>query len=100
MATCNAILLTAVLFFNAGLPMLGTQNTSPEKPIQGSQLAIVPLPIVPGGASRVWLDTTRNRYSCSYERQYGKSKRGEYMTERQAKERGARPQNKSRCPSR
>ncbi|ADW71599.1 hypothetical protein [Granulicella tundricola] len=76
------------------------QSIVSDKSVQAKQPDIVDLPIVPSGASRVWLDTARNHYRCSYERQYGKSKTGEYLTEKEARDKGARPFNKRGCPSR
>jgi hypothetical protein len=101
MAALTTLFFATFLFVNTPPAFLGTgQSDASDKSTQVRQPDIVDLPIVPDGASRVWLDTARNLYRCSYERQYGKSKKGEYLTERHARDRGARPFNKKGCPSR
>jgi hypothetical protein len=100
-AALTTLFFATFLFVNTPLAFLGAgQSDASNKSTQPKQPAIVDLPTVPDGASRVWLDTASNLYRCSYERQFGKSKKGQYLTERQARNRGARPFNKKGCPSR
>lgn len=46
---------------------------------------------------RVWVNLPTKVYHCPGTRWYGKTKRGEYMTQGQAKERGHRPARNRRC---
>ena len=50
-----------------------------------------------GGPGRVWLNTTSNVYHCAGDRWYGKTKEGAFMSEAQAKAKGARPDNGNGC---
>jgi Protein of unknown function (DUF3761) len=50
-----------------------------------------------GGADKVWLNTASNVYHCPGTRYYGKTKAGAYMTEAEAKAKGARPDHGKAC---
>lgn len=50
-----------------------------------------------GGNDRVWVNTASGVYHCPGGRWYGKTKQGEYMTEREARERGDRPDHGKSC---
>ncbi len=50
-----------------------------------------------GGEGKVWLNTASNVYHCPGTRYYGKTKAGEYMTEAEAKAKGARPDHGKPC---
>jgi hypothetical protein len=53
----------------------------------------------PVGNGQVWVNTASNVYHCPGTRWYGKTKKGEYMSEAQAKAQGARPGNGKTCGS-
>jgi hypothetical protein len=50
-----------------------------------------------GGADKVWLNTSSNVYHCPGTKYYGTTKAGAYMTEAEAKAKGARPDRGKPC---
>jgi len=52
-----------------------------------------------GGAGMVWLNSSSNVYHCQGDRWYGKTKHGAYMSEADAKAKGARPDHNKPCGS-
>ena len=67
------------------------QSTSAEKPKAGKS------PAPGGGPDKVWVNTASNVYHCPGTRYYGTTKAGSYMTEDEAKAKGARPDHGKPC---
>jgi hypothetical protein len=54
-------------------------------------------PAAGGGADKVWVNTASNVYHCPGTKYYGTTKAGAYMTEADAKAKGARPDHGQPC---
>lgn len=52
---------------------------------------------VGGGAGKVWVNSKSNTYHCQSDRYYGKTKEGAYMTEAEAKVKGAHADHGKAC---
>ncbi|MFC5499368.1 DUF3761 domain-containing protein [Caenimonas terrae] len=50
-----------------------------------------------GGAGKVWVNEASKVYHCEGDRYYGRTKKGEYMSEQEAKAHGARASHKKTC---
>ena len=63
------------------------------------QKASAPLATVAagGGAGKVWVNSKSNTYHCQTDRYYGKTKEGAYMTEAEAKAKGAHADHGKAC---
>lgn len=68
----------------------------PSKPVAKSTTERTE-PAAGGGAGKVWVNTASNVYHCEGTRWYGKTKKGEYMSEAEAKAKNAHPDHGKAC---
>ncbi|MGB7264026.1 MAG: signal peptide protein [Terracidiphilus sp.] len=68
---------------------------APSAPVTKTATATTPAP--GGGPGMVWLNTSSNVYHCPGSTYYGKTKAGAYMTEDQAKAKGAHANGGKPC---
>ena len=71
-------------------PASSTPTTSKSTPASQA-------PAPGGGPGMVWVNTASKVYHCPSDRYYGKTKKGEYMTEADAKAKGNRPDHNKPC---
>ena len=99
------LLLTMSLAF-AGSVLAQTPAAAPAASMPGTtatgkapqKVAASPMAQAPGGgAGKVWANDTSKVYHCETDKYYGKSKRGEYLTEADAKAKGFHAEHGKAC---
>lgn len=73
----------------------GSATSAPDKTAKGSTANKTQAP--GGGPGMVWLNTDSNIYHCPGSQFYGKTKQGAYMSEADAKAKGAHPDHNRPC---
>jgi hypothetical protein len=78
-------------------PTAPQTQTHAAKSAPAPKSAASTTPAPGGGAGKVWLNTDSNVYHCSGTKYYGTTKAGAYMTESEAKAKGAHPDHGKPC---
>jgi hypothetical protein len=97
MRNSRTLALIVILFASLTLPMLATDAQSIPSFNQQSVVGVPHTALVLATATlgnanvRVWVNTNSGVYHCPGTRWYGNTKVGEYMTQKQAQEKGNRP---------
>lgn len=78
-------------------PAAAPASKPASSPAPAPMSATAKAPAPGGGAGKVWLNSATNVYHCQGSKYYGTTKQGTYMSEADAKAKGARPDHGKPC---
>lgn len=81
----------------APVPAATASVATPTKTVAAPIAKATTAPAASGGEGMVWANSDSKVYHCSTSRWYGKTKKGEYMTEAHATAQGIRPDHGKTC---
>lgn len=81
----------------AGRSTAGSGSSAGSKEAKSSTQPVAGSPEKSGGPGMVWVNTASKVYHCYGSADYGKTKQGQYASEQQATQMGARPANGKSC---
>lgn len=81
----------------AARPSMVPSASAPAAPAPTTAPATTSTTTAPSRAGQVWVNTATHVYHCPGDRWYGKTKRGEYMSEEQARAARNRPDHYKAC---
>ena len=95
--TSNATPATSAPAASSQTPAAASTPTAASTPAAKANATPKATPAPGGGAGKVWLNTATNVYHCEGTKWYGTTKAGAYMTEAEAKAKGAHADHGKAC---
>ena len=93
----KAIVLTTSLLLCSAVLAETSANQAPPASFKEKMAKMAKTAVAGGGADKVWVNTKSNTYHCFGSKFYGKTATGSYMSEGDAKSKGAHPDHGKAC---